>query len=124
MSELAEITITVDEFEALRLADFEGLYQEQAAEKMNVSRQTFGRIIASARKKVAQGLVEGSALKIEGGVYRAPQMRTFRCDECGRSWEAPFGTGRPEECPGCGRDDFRRVGGPGRRKKAKPVLED
>ena len=64
LSTLEEINLTVDEFEAIRLADLEGLYQDQAAEKMNVSRQTFGRIIDSAHKKVAEALVEGKALKI------------------------------------------------------------
>jgi len=52
----------VDEFEAIRLADLEGLYQEPAAEKMSVSRQTFGRIIESAHQKVAEALVRGKAL--------------------------------------------------------------
>lgn len=62
-----EITLTLDEFEAIRLADLEGLYQEKAAEKMNISRQTFGRIIESAHKKVADVLINGKALKIAGG---------------------------------------------------------
>jgi uncharacterized protein len=65
--ELKEVSLTVDEFEAIRLADFEKLYQETAAEKMKVSRQTFGNIIESARKKVADVLVHGKALKITGG---------------------------------------------------------
>ena len=68
LSVLQHITLTVDELEAIRLADLEGLYQEQAAEKMNVSRQTFGRIIESAHKKIADALVNGKALSIEGGI--------------------------------------------------------
>jgi uncharacterized protein len=64
---LGEVVLAVDEFEALRLADYQALYQEQAAERMGVSRQTFGRIVEAARKKVAQALVEGLALRIEGG---------------------------------------------------------
>ncbi len=64
---LQHITLTVDELEAIRLADLEGLYQEQAAEKMNVSRQTFGRILESAHKKIADALVNGKALLIKGG---------------------------------------------------------
>ena len=62
--DLEEIALSLDEIEAMRLADYEGLYQEQAAEKMNISRQTFGRIIESAHKKVAEALVKGKALKI------------------------------------------------------------
>ncbi|MBN2402056.1 MAG: DUF134 domain-containing protein [Spirochaetes bacterium] len=66
-AQINAIILTLDEFEAIRLADMEGLYQEKAAEKMNISRQTFGRIIESAHKKVADVLINGKALKIEGG---------------------------------------------------------
>ena len=59
--------MTLDEFEALRQADLGGLYQEQAAEQMGVSRPTFSRIIESAHRKVADALVHGKALRIEGG---------------------------------------------------------
>jgi len=61
------ITLNLDELEAIRLADLEGLYQEQAAEKMSVSRPTFARILESARKKVAEALVQGKGLVIGGG---------------------------------------------------------
>lgn len=67
LSALQHINLTYDELEAIRLADLEGLYQEKAAEKMNISRQTFGRIIESAHKKIADALVNGKALSIEGG---------------------------------------------------------
>ena len=67
MEELEKVILTLDEYEALRLADFEELYQEDAAEKMNVSRQTFGNIVKSARKKIAEALVKGKAICIEGG---------------------------------------------------------
>jgi uncharacterized protein len=69
LSDLQEIGLTIDEFEAIRLADLEGLYQENAAKKMNVSRQTFGNIVAAARKKIADAIVNGKALKIAGGTY-------------------------------------------------------
>jgi len=64
---LEEINLTLDELEAIRLADLEGLYQEDAAKKMNISRQTFGNIINSAHKKIADALLNAKALKIEGG---------------------------------------------------------
>ena len=69
MSQLSEIVLTIDELESIRLADMKGLYQEDAAEKMGISRQTFGRIIASARKKISNGIINGKAIKIEGGNY-------------------------------------------------------
>lgn len=64
---LQHVNLSFDEIEAVRLADLEGLYQQQAAQKMNVSRQTFGRIIESAHKKTADALVNGKAMSIEGG---------------------------------------------------------
>lgn len=67
LSALEQVTLTVDELEAVRLTDLEGLYQADAAEKMNVSRQTLGRILESAHRKVADALVNGKALLIEGG---------------------------------------------------------
>ena len=67
MSELEQVTLTLDGLEALRLADVEGLYQEEAAERMGVSRATFARVLATARKVVADALVNGKAVEISGG---------------------------------------------------------
>lgn len=61
------ITLNLDELEAIRLADFVGLYQEQAAERMGISRPTFARILESGRRKVAEALVYGRGLLIGGG---------------------------------------------------------
>ena len=68
---LDEVVMTLDEFEALRLADLERLYHERAAEQMRVSRPTFSRIIDAAHAKVADALVHGKALRIEGGPVQA-----------------------------------------------------
>jgi len=68
--ELEAIRLGFDEAEALRLADLEGLYQEAAAARMGVSRQTFGRMIESARRKVADAILNGKALHLEGGEIR------------------------------------------------------
>ncbi len=76
LRELEEVQVTLDEFEALRLSDLEGLYQEQASERMGVSRATLGRILAAAHHKVADALVHGKALRIEGGVV---EQEGFRC---------------------------------------------
>ena len=64
---LEEVNLTLDELEAVRLADLKGLYQEEAAKKMDVSRQTFGNIIEKAHRKIADVLLNAKALKIEGG---------------------------------------------------------
>jgi uncharacterized protein len=63
--DLEEISLTTDEIEAISLADYEGLYQEAAAIKMKISRQTFGRILSAAHRKIAECLIKGKALKIE-----------------------------------------------------------
>ena len=65
-----EIRLKLDEFEAVRLADAKGLYQEDAAKKMGVSRQTFGNIINSARQKIAEALVSGKSIQITGGTVK------------------------------------------------------
>jgi predicted DNA-binding protein (UPF0251 family) len=78
MIELEEVVMALDEFEAMRLADLDGLYQEQAAEQMRVSRTTFSRIIDSAHRKVADALVHGKALRIEGGPVRVEGRRCCR----------------------------------------------
>lgn len=81
LSALEEVVLSFDEFEAVRLADFEGLYQDQAAEKMGISRQTFGRIIESAHHKVAEAIVRGKALKIEGGAVEIACMNMFKLNQ-------------------------------------------
>ena len=65
-----ETQLKLDEYEALRLADAQGLYQEDAAKKMGVSRQTFGNIINSARQKIADALVSGKSILITGGTVK------------------------------------------------------
>lgn len=64
---ISGVSVTLDEFEAVRLADFEEMKQEDAARLMKVSRPTFSRIVASARKKIADALVNVRAIRIEGG---------------------------------------------------------
>ncbi len=70
LNKLEGIYIALDEFEAVRLADFEGLKQEEAARRMKISRPTFSRIITSAHSKIGDALVNIKAIKIEGGCCR------------------------------------------------------
>lgn len=103
---LEVINLSVEELEALRLADIEGLYHEEAAERMEISRPTFHRVLKEAHRKVASALVEGRALGIEGGDYvLSAETRILECIKCGHLWEEPFGNGvRTCEaaCPECG----------------------
>ena len=81
-----EIYLSVEELEAVRLSDFEGLDQEAAANLMEVSRQTYGRILAQARRNISEALITGKALRIEGGDYefRGRGMRRRRGGGRGR----------------------------------------
>jgi len=99
---LEEIRLSVEESEAIRLKDLEGLEQEQGAEKMNVSRPTFQRVLASARQKVADALLNGKAIRIDGGNFEMAWHR-FRCLN-GHEWDVPFeemSGAPPEFCPTC-----------------------
>lgn len=118
---LDQINMTVDEYEAIRLADLEGLYHEEAAKRMKISRQTFGRILDSARHKMADTIINGKALLIEGGEIEMPDRRKFWCYDCKESWDEPFGTGRPRTCPECGSDNLKRIdsGGPDKGTKQR-----
>jgi predicted DNA-binding protein (UPF0251 family) len=69
MRELDDSVISVDEYEAIRLKDLEGLEQEEAAQKMNISQPTLHRLLLSARKKITDAIVNGKAIKIQGGNY-------------------------------------------------------
>ncbi|MDD4939770.1 MAG: DUF134 domain-containing protein [Candidatus Omnitrophica bacterium] len=75
LSRLKCVYLTIDEFEAVRLACLEGLKQEVAAKKMRISRPTFSRIISSAHKKIADGLVNIKAIRIEGGCCKIERRR-------------------------------------------------
>ena len=106
---LEQVVLSLDELEATRLADLEGLYQEEAARRMEVSRQTFGNIVAAARHKLADCVVNGKLLRIQGGAVRLSGLRTFACDQCRRHWSLPYGSGRPQACPGCRSHDIHRT---------------
>lgn len=91
------IAMTVEEYECLRLMDFEGLTQEECAQQMDVARTTVQRIYADARRKVAQSLVEGTPLRIQGGDYRLcsdPDGPDHCGEYCGRRRRGGFGRGR------------------------------
>lgn len=80
-AQLEEVVLHYDEYEAIRLLDYEGLMQEQAAERMNVSRPTLTRIYESARKTIAKAFVEGKMIVIEGGNVDFGRQ-WFRCRKC------------------------------------------
>ncbi|MEM7825562.1 MAG: DUF134 domain-containing protein [Candidatus Aenigmatarchaeota archaeon] len=121
---LEEVTLTIEELEAIRLKDLEKLDQESSAKKMKISQPTFNRLLDSARKKVAEALVGGKALRIEGGNYEMVtnpirMTRKFMCFDCKHVWELPYGTGIPENCPKCkSRNIHRHIADRGPQRKS------
>ena len=75
LNKLDGVLLTIDEFEAIRLADCEGFKQQEAAKRMRISRPTFSRIISSARSKVSDALVNIKAIKIDGGCCKVIDKR-------------------------------------------------
>jgi predicted DNA-binding protein (UPF0251 family) len=125
---LEEVALAVEEAEAIRLKDLLGLEQQECAEKMAVSRPTFHRILRSAHQKVAKALVNGQALRIEGGKFALPSQE-YRCKPLGHQWRVPFeaaARGQAVACPTCQSADVLLVPmhgpgfgpgrGPGRRR--------
>ncbi len=113
MIDLEQVELTVDGLEALKLADFLGMSHEEAGNQMGVSRATFGRIVEQARKTVAEALIHGKAINVEGGNYERVDPganRPFTCNGCHHRWEEPPGRGRPKKCPSCGEKTLHRIG--------------
>ncbi len=102
---LESITLHVDEYEAIRLADHLGLEHQEAAERMHISRPTFTRLIERARHKVARALVEGKELIIEGGNVDFLHNLNY-CKECGETFPAEKENGR---CPDCGSENVENL---------------
>jgi predicted DNA-binding protein (UPF0251 family)/DNA-directed RNA polymerase subunit RPC12/RpoP len=106
IAEVPENILKLEELEAIRLKDLEGLEQSECAEKMEVSRPTFQRILLSAREKIADSLVNGKAIHIEGGNF-TQNICPVRCMDCGKEWLESFENigainGGGYACPACG----------------------
>lgn len=101
---LETLTITVDEYEALRLADYEGLEHLQASERMAISRPTFTRLIEKARQKIARVIIDGMELIVEGGNFEF-QNTLRRCRDCGDE-QLSVPDKNSEDCPECGSDNI------------------
>jgi len=111
---LEEVCLSVEEAEAIRLKDLEGLEQEECAQRMTVSRPTFHRVLGSARSKLADALLNGKAIRIEGGNFEMV-MRHFHCIN-GHEWDVPFETMiamPPCFCPTCNTPNILPIQPPG-----------
>lgn len=99
---LKEVCLSVEQAEAIRLKDLEGLEQTDCARRMNISRPTFHRVLAAARSKLADALLNGKAIRIEGGTFEMA-VRCFYCIN-GHHWEVSFRDmvqKPPRLCPTC-----------------------
>lgn len=108
--------LAVDELEAVRLADLEGLEHLEASERMGISRSTFTRLVEKARRKIAEALTEGKGLAVEGGNVEF-MSGLYRCRRCGDVKAGPE-DGDADLCIECGSPDVenlaRRCAGPSR----------
>lgn len=116
---LEENVLKIEELEAIRLKDLEGLEQEECAERMEVSRQTFQRILVDAHKKIAESLVNGKAIRIEGGNFTS-NICPVKCLNCDKEWQESFENYRKVlegsyECPNCGSKEVTCAFGKGKR---------
>jgi uncharacterized protein len=98
---LEEVILTIDECEALRLADLEAYSHEKSASKMKISRATFGRVIEKARFTVVDAIVNGKAIRVEGGNYRAGNKYRLKCRQCNRNWKCISESDIYKKCPKC-----------------------
>ena len=96
---LKETLLSLDEYEAFRLADHMGLSHNEAADEMEISRSTFTRLIEKARKKIADFLIEGQVLTIDGGNIHF-RNNIIRCRDCGYMFKTKIGASFTE-CPEC-----------------------
>ena len=98
-SSLRQIQLSLDEFEAMRLADYQGMSHEEAAEEMGISRSTFSRLIEKARSKIAEFIIKGRLLSIEGGNVHF-RKNIIQCAECGHMFRTNIDAD-VSECPEC-----------------------
>ncbi len=97
------VLLELDEYEAIKLLDYQGMIHEEAAKAMNISRPTLTRIYDTARKKVAKAFVEGKGMIIQGGAVKIEQ-KTYQCNTCGKYFHLATQPESKEyslECPLC-----------------------
>jgi predicted DNA-binding protein (UPF0251 family) len=107
MRELESVVMSIEEYEALRLADYENLTHEEAAVRMKISRPTFTRLYDKARKNVAKAFVEGKAIIIRGGTFIAGEY-WYRCNDC---HETIVSTKPEENCDKCNSPNIAKISG-------------
>lgn len=100
---LEPIEITIDEFESIRLRDFLNIKQKKSADLMGISQPTFHRTITSARKKIADALINGNTIIITGDDFIITKNK-YKCNICGFEWSNP--KKEYDSCPDCESEDI------------------
>jgi predicted DNA-binding protein (UPF0251 family) len=106
---LDSISLSLDEFEAIRLADFVGMAHEEASEEMGVSRSTFSRLVDKSRQKVAEFILKGKRLRIEGGNIHFSN-NILKCTDCGHMFKIKFNSSF-SLCPECQSNNLLSLAG-------------
>ena len=127
MAKLDETILTIDEYEVVRLIDFEGVEQNKASKKMKISQPTLSRLLKSARKKISDAIINGKAIKIQGGTYKMVNQkgrglgqgrgRGLGIGPRGRMGGSAAGPGGNCKCPKCGHEEPQIRGQPCINKK-------
>lgn len=108
LQELDLVLLSLEELEAVRLVDLEGLEQEGAAQRMGISRRALWEDLQNSRRKIAEALVKGKAIEIKGGDYTVVVPRGYSCNGCSTMWNISHAIEQPLQCPKCGGNDVRR----------------
>ena len=108
--DLTQQLLSLDEFEAIRLADMTGMSHEEAASEMNVSRSTFSRLIDRSRTKIATFLIKGQLLTIDGGNIHF-KNNIIRCLDCGHMFKTSIDLPLLSKCPSCSSADLENLAG-------------
>ncbi len=105
-NEFEPLNITMEEFESLRLSDYQSIQQKKSAEIMDISQSTFHRTLNSARKKISRALVEGRIIQIKGGDYIMDKKR-YLCKNCGFEWQSA--SKEYDKCPDCDSENIELI---------------
>ncbi|MBN2436415.1 MAG: DUF134 domain-containing protein [Spirochaetes bacterium] len=104
------IVITVEEYECVRLADYNNLEHKDASAKLGISRSVFTRMLQNARNKIAKAIIDGCELLIEGGEFDFENNR-IRCLACHNTYQAPINEVSITVCPNCSSDNLQNLNG-------------
>ncbi|MEN8186469.1 MAG: DUF134 domain-containing protein [Bacteroidota bacterium] len=106
---LEETELSLDEFEAIRLADLVGMSHEEASNEMEISRSTFSRLIVKSRKKIAEFFFQGKLLSVNGGNIHF-RKNIIQCSDCGHMFRINIDTSMTE-CPECNSKNLLSLAG-------------